>query len=345
VTGLSRDAEPAPCDRQAGPGVVRIGIMGCASIARQKMLPALAQVPSARVSVVASRRMETARQVIAHFGGTAVQGYQTLLDRDDVDAVYVPLPTGLHAHWVDRALAAGKHVLCEKPLTGSLADSTRLVSRARDLGLTLLENFMFLQHAQHAAVRAMIDSGLIGEVRSVSSAFTFPPPPAGDIRYQPGLGGGALLDAGVYPVRAAQYFLGPHLSVAGAALWRDPATTVDVAGSALLCSPTGATAQLTWGFRHYYRCCYEILGSAGRISLERAFTPPVTHQPVVRIERPGHAEERTLSADDQFVNVAAAFVSAVASGQPPAGESLADEAILRQARLIDDIRANAIWSR
>lgn len=244
----------------------------------------------------------------------------------------------MHAHWVERALAAGKHVLCEKPLTGALADSARLVSRARSQGLTLLENFMFLHHAQHAAVRAMIDSGMVGKVRAVSSAFTFPPLPAGDIRYQAELGGGALLDAGVYPVRAAQYLLGPHLSVAGAALWVDPGLGVDVAGSALLCSPTGAIAQLTWGFRHFYRCYYEVLGSTGRISLERAFTPPDTHRPVVRIERHDHIEERTLPADDQFANVAAAFSDAVASGQPPAGESLTGEAILRQAKLIDDIR-------
>lgn len=324
--------------------MARLGIMGCASIARRKMLPALARVPSARVGVISSRRLETAQQVTARFGGTAVEGYQALLDRDDIDAVYIPLPAGMHAHWVERSLCAGKHVLCEKPLTGSLADSARLVSRAREQGLTLLENFMFLQHGQHAAVRAMIDSGMIGEVRSVSSAFAFPPPPAGDIRYQPQLGGGALLDAGVYPVRAAQYLLGPHLSVAGAALRLDPGTGVDVAGSALLCSSTGATAQLTWGFRHFYRCYYEVLGSTGRISLERAFTPSDTHRPVVRIERHDHVEERTLPADDQFANVAAAFANAVASGQPPVGESLAGEAILRQAKLIDEIRANATWS-
>jgi len=345
VTRLTRGAGSDSRDAHASPDVVRIGIMGCASIARRKMLPALASVPSARATAIASRRLETAQQVAARFGGTAVEGYQALLDRDDVDAVYVPLPTGMHAHWVDRALAAGKHVLCEKPLTGSLADSTHLVSRARGQGLMLLENFMFLQHAQHATVRAMIDAGMVGEVRAVSSAFTFPPPPASDIRYQPELGGGALLDAGVYPVRAAQYFLGPDLTVAGAALRQDPRTGVDVAGSALLCSPTGASAQLTWGFRHFYRCYYEVLGSTGRISLERAFTPPSTHRPVVRIERSDHVEETTLPADDQFANVAAAFASAVATGQPPAGESLAGEAILRQAKLIDEIRANATWSR
>jgi NDP-hexose-3-ketoreductase len=259
--------------------------------------------------------------------------------------VYVPLPTGLHAHWVDRALATGKHVLCEKPLTESLADSTRLVSQARVQGLTLLENFMFLRHAQHAAVLSMIEAGVIGEVRAISSAFTFPPPPASDIRYQPGLGGGALLDAGVYPIRAAQYLLGAALSVAGASLCLDKDTGVDVAGSALLCTPAGITAQLTWGFRHYYRCCYEVLGSAGRITLDRSFTPPGTHRPVVRIERPDGAEERTLPADDQFANVATAFTDAVASGRPPAGESLSGDAILRQAKLVDDIRANAVWSR
>ena len=339
-------------DHEANPDVVRIGILGCANIARRKMLPALTRVPSLRTAAIASRRLPAAQELTERFGGVAVEGYQALLDREDVDAVYIPLPTGLHAHWVEQALLAGKHVLCEKPLTTSLAGSARLVALARERGLTLLENFMFLHHAQHAAVRDLIGEGLIGEVRTFTGVFAFPPPAPGDIRYRPELGGGALLDAGVYPVRAAQYFLGPELSVAGASLCEDVETGVDVAGSALLSSPAGTTAQLTWGFRHSYRCVYEILGSAGRIVLDRAFTPPETWRPVVCIERQDHVEERTLPADDQFANVAAAFAQTVAGtgrstadGQPISEESLAGEAILRQAALIDEIKTIATWSR
>jgi dTDP-3,4-didehydro-2,6-dideoxy-alpha-D-glucose 3-reductase len=340
--------EPGTREDSAAPTAeVRLGILGCASITRRKFLPALAHVPALRAVAIASRRLATAREFTARFGGVAVEGYQELLDRDDLDAVYIALPPGLHARWAAQALAAGQHVLCEKPLTTSLAQTAGLVRVAAEGGLTLMENFMFLHHAQHSAVREMIESGVIGEVRAFGSAFAFPPPPLSDIRYRPELGGGALLDAGVYPVRAAQYFLGSGLRAVGSCLHEDPGTGVDVRGSALLSTPEGVTAQLTFGFQHSYRCSYEIWGTAGRIVLDRAFTPPEFGRPVVRIERQDHSEERTLPPDDGFANVAAAFASAVLGGSlaADAGAGLTGEAIVRQATLIDEIRGKATWSR
>ncbi|MEV6210090.1 Gfo/Idh/MocA family protein [Kitasatospora sp. NPDC051914] len=317
---------------------LNVGVLGCASIARRKMLPALTACPLTRVAAVASRSGERAGEFAAEFGTEPVTGYRALLDRPDVDAVYVPLPAGLRAEWIVRALEAGKHVLAEKPLTTAAAPAREAVDLSRRRGLLLMESFMFLHHSAHRRVRDLVESGRIGEPRSFSAEFTVPPLPAGDIRHRPELGGGALLDLGAYPVRAAQLFCGPGLEVAGAVLQYDPATGVDTAGSALLASPR-LTAVLSFGMEHHYRCRYGLTGSEGTITLDRAFTPPPDHRPVVRIERREGTEELLLPADDHFANIVDAFARTALSGRGFADHG---DRILRQADLLERIRRAAV---
>ena len=214
-------------------GPVRVGVLGCSSIARRRTIPALLACPDTVLTAVASRDWEKAKRLGAELG-VAATGYDELLDRDDVDAVYLSLPTGLHVDWGVRVLRAGKHLLVEKPAATTATEARQLVRVAAEQNLVLRENLTFLRHSQHRTVRQLLDAGRIGQLRSFSGAFCFPPPPDGDIRYVPELGGGALLDAGVYPIRAAQLLLDHELRVAGAILCFDPARGVDVAGRALL---------------------------------------------------------------------------------------------------------------
>ncbi|MFK0295376.1 Gfo/Idh/MocA family protein [Streptomyces sp. NPDC090442] len=318
---------------------LRIGVMGCADIAWRRTLPAMEGNGAVRITAVASRERRSAARFTDRFGGAPLEGYDALLDRDDVDAVYIPLPGLLHAAWVERALDAGKHVLVEKPLTAGHEDTRRLLARARERGLVLLENYMFLYHSQHTAVHKALAEGAIGELRCFSSAFTIPPKPVGDIRYQRDVGGGAFLDFGGYPVRAAQFFLGSELKVAGAVFRHDRERGVVMSGSVLLCTPQGVPAQLTFGMEHSYRNTYSLSGSTGRLTLDRAFTPPETYQPVMRIERQDHAEQFVLPADHQFANVIDTFVGAVL-GERDVTEQ--QEGSLRQAALIEEIRHNAL---
>jgi predicted dehydrogenase len=318
-------------------GPVRLGLLGCADIAQRRVLDAVKACDGVELAAVASRDAEKAKLVASRFDARPVHGYQELLDLDEVDAVYVPLPSGLHARWIGRALCAGKHVLAEKPLTTDLARTAELVARAGDSGLVLMENFMFVHHSQHDRVRTLIADGEIGEIRAVNATFTMPPRPAGDIRYQRELGGGALLDNGAYPVRTAQLFLGEELTVVGATLRHDPEHGVDVGGSALLARADGVTAHLTFGMEHHYVSGYQILGSKGRITLDRAFTPPAAHRPMVRVDHQDVSRYELLPADDQCVNTVAAFVTAVRSG---AGATTGST-MLTQARLVDAIREKA----
>ncbi len=318
---------------------VRIGVLGCAGIALRRMLPAMAARPGVEVAAIASRDPARAAEQARRYGCRAVPGYAELLDRDDVDAVYVPLPTGLHAEWVAAALRAGKHVLAEKPLTTDAALTRRLLDEAAARGLVLMENVMFVHHAQHAEVRRLLAAGAIGEPRSLHATFAVPALPDDDIRYRPELGGGALWDVGVYPVRAAIHLLGPHLRVAGAELTACPGRRVDTSGAALLATPSGVTAQLTFGLEHAYRSAYEVRGSAGHITVDRAFTPPADHVPVLRVVRGSETEERRLLPDDQVANTVDAFARAVRAGTHH------DPDCLRQALLLDRLRQAADRTR
>ncbi|WP_328496308.1 Gfo/Idh/MocA family oxidoreductase [Streptomyces sp. NBC_00414] len=316
---------------------LRMGVLGCADIAVRRILPALVEHGSVRLVAVASRDGARAERLAARFGCAAVTGYRALLDRDDIDAVYVPLPPGMHHEWVAEALTAGKHVLVEKPLSTTYEQSAELVATAARLDLALTENFMFLHHSQHAAVRDLA-RGEIGELRVFSSSFGVPPPHPSSFRHDARLGGGALLDVGVYPLRAAQLHLAGELDVLGACLRVDEATGVDVAGSALLSTATGVTAQLDFGFQHSYRSAYALWGSRGRISVPRAFTPPRGHRPVVRLEQQDRITELTLAADHQVGNALDAFAAAALSGT---GRAALGEALLRQALLVEQVRKAA----
>lgn len=312
--------------------------MGTANIAWRKTLPAVTAEPALTLAAVASRDIAKARTFTDRFGAEPIAGYDELLDRPDIDAVYIPLPAVLHAPWVEAALLAGKHVLAEKPLATSAADARRLVALAATRGLVLAENYMFTLHPQHAAVAGLLAEGVIGEVRGLHAAFTIPELPPGDIRYQLGVGGGALADVGGYPLRTASLLLGRELEVVGATLRTDPDRGVDLSGAALLRTPDGVIAHVTFGMEHGYLCEYEVWGSEGRLRLDRAFTPPPDHAPVVRIETGGSAWSHELPPADQFRLVVRAFAAAV-RGEADCG--LQGEAILAQADLVEAVRRAA----
>ncbi|NUP14904.1 MAG: Gfo/Idh/MocA family oxidoreductase [Streptomyces sp.] len=316
---------------------VRLGILGCSDIARRRTLPAALKLPELTVTAVASRSQDNARAFAAEFGGEAVAGYEALLESPDVDAVYVSLPTGLHHDWIVRALHAGKHVLAEKPLTARYPDTVTAVDLANSRGLTLMENLTFTQHSLHDAVRKLLAEGDIGELRSMTSEFGFPPLSPDNVRYRADLAGGSLLDAGVYPLAATSMFLGPDLDVVGATLRMGTEAEVDVAGDVLLCAPDGRTAHVSFGFEHAYRCAYTLWGSEGRIVVDRAFTPPPDFVPRVRLERAEGVREIVLPADDQFAGTLAAFARAVNGG----GSATHGAEVVARARLVSQVRSRA----
>ena len=317
---------------------LRIGIMGCANVARKYVFGAITSLPEFEVSAVASRDLAKAGDFARQNGGEPLQGYDRLVDRSDVDAVYVPLPTGLHAEWVEKLLRSGKHVMVEKSLGASQAEADRLIALARSLNLVLLEHFQFLHHRQTQFMLEKLAEGSVGSIRVLRACFGFPPLNPGNFRYRAHLGGGALLDAGAYTLRAAQLYLGKNLHVAGATLYTEPDAEVETRGSALLKTSSGITAELAWGFDHFYQCSVELWGTRGRLLQDRAFTAPPGYSATIVLEQEGGRTEHKLPPDNHFVNLWRHFHDLV-SGARSADADF--EAMICQARLINEVKMAA----
>ncbi|WP_019872156.1 Gfo/Idh/MocA family protein [Salinispora oceanensis] len=324
---------------------LRFGVIGCSAFGARSMLPVIRDNPATVLTAVASRYRARAEEFAARFGGDAVAGYRNLLARDDVEAVYIALPNALHHEMALAALDRRKHVLAEKPLTTRPEDTAELIRAAATHGLVLRENYGFEHHGQHERVRALVREGHIGRLRHVESSFCYPSVPRDDVRYRPDLGGGALLDVGVYPVRAMQYFLGDDLTVAGAVLRCDPALGVDVAGSFVVHAADGVIATGSFGLEHGFGSRYRLWGSSGQLVVERAFTPPPGHAPTLRIESQNRVEELTLPAEHQLSAGVSAFAAAVgaarAHGRDPGHEQWAGTAA-GTAALVARIREVAV---
>jgi predicted dehydrogenase len=283
--------------------MLRVGILGCAKIAVRSLIPAFFEHPRFILVGIASRTPAKAVAQAERFACTPTD-YDGLVTAKDIDLIYVPLPTGLHAEWVEKCLQAGKHVLCEKSLATSQADVERLVSIARHKQLLLIENFQFRFHSQHRLIRSMVDSGAIGELRCFRSSFGFPPfSDRSDIRYSLALGGGALLDAGAYTLKAASFILGNSVRVIAASLCQPRPSEVDLGGGAYLVSDIGVMGQVSFGFDHFYQCNYELWGSKGHLIAKRAFTAPPGFEPEVLLSTRTGTESIKLPADDHFANM------------------------------------------
>lgn len=298
----------------AGSRPLRLGALGTSSIARRRVLPTAVAAAEVELVAVAGRSAHKTADFARQFGCAAETGFVSLLERPDVEAVYISTPTALHHTWAAQALRAGKHVLVEKPIGVNAHEARELADLAQERGLVLRENFMFLHHPQHAFAADLVERGRLGRLTTLQAAFCIPPLPADDIRYTPGMGGGALLDVGVYPLRAAQLLLGTGLRVAGAVLRTRASDGLDLSGQALLVSPSGVLAEVTFGFEHAYASTYSLWGDAARVSVTRAFTPPPAHQPVLVLEEQDHEERFTLPAADQLHRCLAEFAAAVRRG-------------------------------
>jgi NDP-hexose-3-ketoreductase len=284
------------------PRPLNLGVMSCSSFALRAMVPAIAESPYVKLAAIASRDMAKATEAATKFDARALAYYQDLLDDPEIDAIYMPLPTGLHEEWVHKALDAEKHILVEKSLAMDFASASGMLAKARSKNLLLLENFLFPRHLQFSWAMDQIASKSIGELKFFRSAFTIPPLPAGNFRYNAALGGGALLDVGAYMVKSSLLFMGENLDLLSSTIEADSARGVDVRGTATFRNADGVIAQALWAFDTAYQCSWEFIGTEGRIVCERAFTPPPDFCPPIRIERGAVKESLELPADNHYKN-------------------------------------------
>ena len=317
--------------------MIRIGILGCSEIAYRRFMPALQEVSDIQAVAVAE---EYAPAKLDDFCKTySIEGtnsFDQLLERDGIDAIYVPQPPALHFKWAMKALEAGKHVLVEKPSTPCFADSEKMVKTAQAKGLALHENYMFKYHSQIEEIKKLIASGELGELRLIRANFGFPMRAQNDFRYNKALGGGALLDAGGYTVKLATELLGPSIKVDSAQLNGKAGYEVDMYGSASLSNDDGMICQVGYGMDCQYMCSLEVWGSTGRLFTNRIFTAPVGYKPTVIIEKGTEKKELVLAEDSSFAHSIEAFKEEITNTEKR--QAMYDE-ILLQAKLIDTIRA------
>lgn len=312
--------------------------MGCSSFAVRSMIPALQECDDTELVCVASRTEEKANEVAAQFGCDAVAGYDALLDRTDIDAIYMPLPTGLHEEWCTRALQAGKHLLVEKSFAMDLASAERMLALAKENKCLIFENFQFQTHSQWHLIKSHMLSGELGDVHLVRSTFGFPPLSKDNFRWNKELGGGALLDAGAYMCKVSQLLLGTGCEVLGASLMDDPETGVEKYGEAMFRNAAGQVAQVAFGFDYFYQCRVELLGTKGKLSTNRVFTAPPGFEPVLTLEKPSGTEEIKLPADNHYVNMWRWFAEEVRRGDFSNHWNI----LLDQARLLEQVREKSV---
>ena len=252
---------------------------------------------------------------IDQYGGEIVVGYGNLVSSEFIDAVYIPLPPALHYKWAMAALEAGKHVFVEKPSTTSLEDTDDLIRIAKQKGLALHENYMFVYHAQLKVLGDLIKSGEIGDVRLYRISFGFPLRQLNDFRYNKSLGGGALLDAGGYCMKYANFLLGSNAKLVTAQVNHIDGFEVEMYGSATMVNEQDTVAQLAFGMDNDYKCEIEVWGSKGTVTSGRIMTAPADFTPTYTIKKNQVLETRELPADDAFLKSILRFVDCIEDEQ------------------------------
>ena len=297
-------------------GQVRIGILGAANIAPQALINPAKENAEVVVTAVAARDSSRAQAFATkHDIAKVHESYEALIADPDLDAVYNPLPNGLHGRWTRAALAAGKHVLCEKPFTANAAEAREIAELATQSDRVVMEAFHYRYHPLALRVEEIIASGELGKLERVETAMCFPLPKFSDIRYNYSLAGGATMDAGCYAVHMARTFGGGTPEVVSAqAKLRDP--QVDRAMTAELRFADGHTGRVRcsmWS-SDLLRISAKVVGEHGELSVLNPVLPQMFHRLSVR-SADGKRTER-FSRRPTYAYQLDAFVAAVLRGEP-----------------------------
>lgn len=304
------------------------GILGAANIAKKRLIPALGKSRHCRAYALGSRDASRARKAAGELGIPVSYGsYEELLADDTIDIVYNPLPNTMHVDWSIRALEAGKHVLCEKPIASTSAEVRRLLEARDRTGKMVTEAFMVRFHPQWRRVMQLLTEGRIGTLTSFHGHFSYFNTNESDIRNRPEVNGGALMDIGCYMVMFSRLVFGREPVSVQALVNRDPGFGTDRLTSALLEYPAdgegaGGHATFTASTQQVPHQVVQLVGTSGRIDVEIPVN--ITDESDARIfiddgsalDRSGVTVE-TIPAADQFTLQADAFAESVLNGTPP----------------------------
>jgi predicted dehydrogenase len=293
------------------------GVLSTAKIGREKVLPAMQRGERSSIDALASRDIARGRAVAETLGIGKVYGsYEELLADPAIEAIYNPLPNHLHVPLTIQALEAGKHVLCEKPISVTVAEAERLAEVARRTGKLVAEAFMVRHHPQWVRAREIVRSGRLGEVRAIQTAFSYFNDDPANIRNQADIGGGGLYDIGCYAIATARYIFEADPTRAAALIDHDPKLGTDRLTSGLLAFPGGRQLAFTCSTQLVPYQRVQILGTKGRVEVQIPFNAPADSATTLFVDdgsdlAGGTILRETVPACDQYTLQGDAFSRAV----------------------------------
>jgi len=299
---------------------LRLGVLGAAKITPMALVRPARQVPEVAIAAVAARDRARADAFARRHGIPKVhKSYADLLADEAIDAIYNPLPNGLHAEWSIRALEAGKHVLCEKPIASNAVEATRMAEAAQRTGRVLTEAFHWRYHPLAARMREVVQTEL-GEIRHIEAMLCFPLPFFNDIRYSWALAGGAMMDAGCYTVNMVRWLAGaePEVVSARARLARP---NVDRYMRAELRFPDGRTARVTASLFSAQLLAIKawVQGSGGEMHVFNPLAPHFYHS--LKVAKPGKTTRERIKGDATYTYQLRAFAEHVRGGVPMSSDA------------------------
>jgi predicted dehydrogenase len=308
---------------------VRIGCLGAARITKSALVKPAAATDGAVVTAIAARDADRARAYAAKHGiATSYGSYAELLADPAVEAVYNPLPNGLHGAWTIRALEAGKHVLCEKPFTANADEAEAVAAAADRTGLVVMEAFHWRYHPLAARMLEIVGNGELGTVRRIEAMVCFPNPKPSDIRWDLGLAGGALMDAGCYAVHLVRTLAGAEPTVVSATA-KERSPGVDKTMDAELSFANGRRGHVRTSMLALPRVGATVTGDRATMKVTNPLAPQLWHRLTVKGEA-GSRRERVAGGATYGYQLAA-FVAAVREGAPtltPPAESIANMRVI-----------------
>lgn len=314
----------------------KIGIMGTAAIADRFMINAIKEVDDCIIYAIGSRDINSAKEFANRHNIQLVMTYEELVKCDEIDVIYMPLPTGLHYEWGVKALNNGKHILFEKSLASSVEQTQKLVNIAKHKNLLIDENFMFEHHQQQSALKQALQT--VGTIKSFTANFGFPPLEESNFRYDVSLGGGALLDAGAYVIKCLGVFFPDYkIKILHALASFKRETDCDLSGGiyGIASNKSGSFPFfLNYGFDNAYKCGVEIWGSESILTTDRTFTagPSVIPQ-IWKIDNNTWTNIKTTT-DNHFRNKFEDFIFKI---QSQCYSKTYDD-IIRQSKLLEDVK-------
>ena len=291
---------------------VRWGILSTAKIGREKVIPAIQQSKLCEVVAIASRQKEQAEKEAARLHiQTAYGFYEELLNDPEIDAVYIPLPNHLHVEWSIKALQAGKHVLCEKPIALSAKDANNLLDASKQYPhLKIMEAFMYRFHPQWRKAKELISEGKIGELKTIHSFFSYYNVDPNNIRNQSDKGGGGLMDIGCYNISLSRFVFDEEPKKVLGVVEFDPHTKTDHITSGILQFAKGSSVfTCSTQLIPYQRV--NIFGTDGRIEIEIPFNAPPDKATKLWLHSKTGTEEIVFDAIDQYTLEADRFAKAI----------------------------------